>query len=568
VINIKKEILNLIRIYDLSRNDINTIFFTLLSITIIELLGLGVIVVALNYISSQEVFIFNVEVSNVEKIIYSLTFLLLLFIGKLFILRKLFKTQMSQVYSIYKRTFHNAISKYFTSDYMITKTYKEDNIKKILTIELLLGTYSIYSFVSFLTSLITIIVIVLFSIFYNGYLSIIIFSSLFIMYYPFINYIKNKNLDYGKRREETQSILFEETSDSISAFREIILNNISTKFINTIDSNNEKFVDAVVNSKIVSFLPKYYIEILIVLFLLFYSLASFILEIPSDKMIEVLIVYLTILYKISATAGTLTASFTDFIFYKASNDKVLDFLNLITSNQKLYKANNDKEFKKIEFKKIEFKNVNFKYDKNDIFVNNINLDINESDHIMIVGKSGSGKSTFVDLISGLISPSNGEIIYNKKNEKISISNIAYMSQHSFIFNDSVKNNVVLFEQHYDNNLLNEAIKYSMFSIPNYYNEVNEFICGDNGNNLSGGQKQRLAIARVIYYIMKNNINLIILDEMTSALDSRTEKQVMENIMKVCSDKTLVFITHNDSLSEYFNYKINFSSDAIIIKEEV
>ena len=134
MINIKKEILNLIRIYDLSRNDINTIFFTLLSITIIELLGLGVIVVALNYISSQEVFIFNVEVSNVEKIIYSLTFLLLLFIGKLFILRKLFKTQMSQVYSIYKRTFHNAISKYFTSDYMITKTYKEDNIKKILTI--------------------------------------------------------------------------------------------------------------------------------------------------------------------------------------------------------------------------------------------------------------------------------------------------------------------------------------------------------------------------------------------------------------------------------------------------
>ena len=223
---------------------------------------------------------------------------------------------------------------------------------------------------------------------------------------------------------------------------------------------------------------------------------------------------------------------------------------------------NKKKFKKpllknisktnsVNFEYLKLSNISFKFNKSEVnLIQNLNLKVNKNDKIAIYGESGAGKSTLLDLMTGILLPTFGEIKSNNKINSLSKQHLelfSYVPQKYFIFNDSIKNNIILYKK-YNENLFNEALKISMLEsqIAKFKKGANHPI-GDGGLALSGGQKQRLVIARALY----SNKEIIILDEATSGLDPKTELRIINNLIKL-KNKTIILVSHNKNIVKKFN----------------
>ena len=222
---------------------------------------------------------------------------------------------------------------------------------------------------------------------------------------------------------------------------------------------------------------------------------------------------------------------------------------------------------------LEFKNVSFAYDtnKNDYIIENINLKIKKGEKILIIGKTGSGKSTFIDIIMGFLSPTKGEIfIDNKKLSNNQTSNlmrswqnsIALVPQEIFIKTANFIQNIGTSQQYKEINTKRviEAAKKAaihdfIITYPNkYHHHIDE-----RGISLSGGQRQRIGLARAFY----KSREILILDESTSALDFNTSKKVMDSIKKFKKDITIIEISHNPNNQLIFDRVFEIKNKSII-----
>ena len=218
----------------------------------------------------------------------------------------------------------------------------------------------------------------------------------------------------------------------------------------------------------------------------------------------------------------------------------------------------DKEnSKKIEINegKIQFKDIYFKYNSNEENVlNNINLEFKGGKMTALVGHSGSGKSTILNLIPRFYQPKNGDIIidgqsiYETTLESLR-KNISLVSQETTLFDDTIKNNIKYANENASDEEIYEAAKLSnsydfIENLPNKF----ETIIGENGVRLSGGEKQRISIARAM--IKKSEI--ILLDEATSSLDSETERKIQEALKLLVKNKTTIVIAHRLSTIQNSN----------------
>jgi ABC-type multidrug transport system fused ATPase/permease subunit len=197
-------------------------------------------------------------------------------------------------------------------------------------------------------------------------------------------------------------------------------------------------------------------------------------------------------------------------------------------------------------KKIELQNVSFSYGETNV-LKNINLHIKRNETIAFVGKSGSGKTTLVNLICGLLLPERGEISADDFNyQQLDINSlqkrIGYITQEPVIFNDSIYNNVTFWASKTTENIARfekaiqkAAIAQFIVSLPEKENTQ----LGNNGINLSGGQKQRISIARELF----KDIDILIMDEATSSLDSETEKIIQDQIEALHGNYTILIIAH-------------------------
>ena len=194
-------------------------------------------------------------------------------------------------------------------------------------------------------------------------------------------------------------------------------------------------------------------------------------------------------------------------------------------------------------KEISFNNVSFKYNQEQV-LENISFKIKKGETVAIVGHSGAGKSTIADLLIRFYDVVEGSInIDNINIKKINLSQLrnlmGLVTQDSILFNDTVINNIA-FGVEIDNSQVLESSKMANADefIQNLDEKYETFI-GDAGNKLSGGEKQRLSIARAIY----KNPEILILDEATSSLDTKSEKAVQEALNRLMKNRTSLVIAH-------------------------
>jgi ABC-type bacteriocin/lantibiotic exporter with double-glycine peptidase domain len=226
------------------------------------------------------------------------------------------------------------------------------------------------------------------------------------------------------------------------------------------------------------------------------------------------------------------------------------FINLRNFLKYKFIVNKKSEFKKIKMQKNSYfniSNLSFKYqNRNDYLLKNINYKKKLPIFLGILGPSGSGKSTLIDLIMGLVKPTNGGVYINNKNVfslgKRWMSNISYVGQNIFLLDDSIKNNITFGEEEFDQELFSKVIK--VVKLDKFIKSLPEkefSIIGENGKFVSGGQVQRIAIARALY----KNKPILILDEATNSIDLNTEKKIISNIKKL-NKSIFIFITHQMS----------------------
>ena len=263
--------------------------------------------------------------------------------------------------------------------------------------------------------------------------------------------------------------------------------------------------------------------------------------------------------------NTLTiSSFLVIYLYKDRVQGLLRYIALVLELMKRFNLSCDRvfdiidnnKFKKEEFgsfskKKLDgelsFKNVSFSYDGSKDVLKDVSFDIKKNETISFVGKSGSGKSTILSLLSGLykVEDGYGEVLIDdiniKEYDRDSIrNNISVVTQNPYIFNMSIRDNLKLVDPHLTDKKMKEVCEIASLNefidtLPDKY----DTLVGEGGLTLSGGQRQRLAIARAL--LKKSNI--ILLDEATSALDNETQNEIKKAISNMKGSYTIIIVAH-------------------------
>ena len=246
---------------------------------------------------------------------------------------------------------------------------------------------------------------------------------------------------------------------------------------------------------------------------------------------------------------------------KASLERIS---KLLETEIEVKDADNVKDIEQIKGE-IEFRNLTFRYMGAEYdALKNVSFKINQGENVGIIGKTGSGKTTIVDLILRTYNVENGTIFIDGNDiNEIPIKTLrrycAYVPQDNFLFSDTIENNIAFASDNEDVFSVEEASR-----LADIHSNIEEFsnkyktILGERGVTVSGGQKQRISIARAI---MKN-APILILDDSVSAVDTKTEKIILENLKNVRSNKTTILIAHRISTIEKMD-KIIFIEDGEI-----
>ncbi len=211
---------------------------------------------------------------------------------------------------------------------------------------------------------------------------------------------------------------------------------------------------------------------------------------------------------------------------------------------------------------IQFKNVTFTYDDTNIIaLQNISFTVKKGETLAILGKTGSGKSTVLSLLTRMYDIKNGNILIDGKDiDKVNLYNlrdsIGIVPQDAFLFSDTIKNNIKFGKENATDDEVFTAAKQAVVhdNIMNFNNQY-ETILGERGITLSGGQKQRVSIARAII----KDPEILLFDDCLSAVDTETEEQILNNLLKITKDKTTIIVSHRVSSAK--------NADKIIILEE-
>jgi subfamily B ATP-binding cassette protein MsbA len=282
----------------------------------------------------------------------------------------------------------------------------------------------------------------------------------------------------------------------------------------------------------------------------------------SNLSAEEFIGYILIFSQIIPPAKSLTNSFYHIQKGSASAERVCEILdaeNNITENVdaiKIEKLNHE----------IKFQNVHFSYEEKKI-LNNINFSVKKGDMIAIVGSSGSGKSTIADLLARFYDVNDGKILIDNHNlkdlSKKSLRDLfGIVSQESILFNDTIYNNIKIGKLNATEEEIKEVAKianahdFIMNTKEGYYTKI-----GERGNKLSGGEKQRISIARAIL----KNPQILILDEATSSLDTKSEKLIQNALEKLMKNRTSLVIAHRLSTIQNANEIIVINNGEIVEK---
>ena len=324
--------------------------------------------------------------------------------------------------------------------------------------------------------------------------------------------------------------------------------------------NKEKYVEKIFkqnideiekNHLIVFFLnamPRLFLEVISVVAIVVISTISVFMYASTASMIPLIALLAVSAVRLIPAFGAIAMSLTTIRAKIPAFDFVSKEISELENTNIILNQENEKEIK--FFKDIHVKKVNFRYPNTNAYsIIDFNLSINSGKKIGFIGSSGAGKSTFVNLLLGLLQPTDGKILIDGKDISENLRNwqsqIGYVSQDIYLLDDTIRNNIAFGQSSTSINseYLLSAIKTAQ--LENFVNSLpngEETIIGNRGVRISGGQKQRIGIARALY----NKPRVLIFDEATSSLDLENERKIMDKIYQSNKELTFIIISHRNN----------------------
>ena len=396
--------------------------------------------------------------------------------------------------------------------------------------------------------------------------TLIVFTYYIIIFFIFKKILSNFSFRYGEITNLSSNEINLTIINTYKNFTQIILRKLKKNFLALIS----KFVNKFSYSRlIISFIKSntkqlFEISIIFFIFLLFGLFNSFTFY-STEEIISLFIIFIVAAYRILPQINNLVASLIkikNFQFPFQIIDEQIQFFN--TEYKKIDFLSNRED--KLNFdESLKLKSISFNYEGNNINIfEDLDLTLKKKETLGIVGRNGSGKTTMVKILLGLIKPNKGNLLIDNKiikykNIDIYQNFFSYLSQENLFIPGTIKENVAFGEHNIDEKKLHYALKVTncLEFIEKLENGIDHKIIED-GKNFSIGQLQRLALARAIYF----DNQILILDEPTSALDEVSEKNFLNLINDLKDKKTIIIISHKketlkncDNIYEISNKKL-------------
>jgi ABC-type multidrug transport system fused ATPase/permease subunit len=363
--------------------------------------------------------------------------------------------------------------------------------------------------------------------------------------YSLIFYFTRNYLNFlGKNNLKNNELRFKSISEAFGAIKEVKVEGLEQSYIKLFSKPAQAYHRNTASSQLVGQLPRFFLEaiafggiLLIILYIISKS-GSF------NSAIPIISLYVLAGYRMLPALQQIYAALSQLTFVGPSIDKLHDdFKNL-----KLININQDQSVFPLN-KTINLKNINYNYPNTSrTALKDINLIISAKSTIGFVGTTGSGKTTIVDIILGLLEAQKGTLevdgkTITRQNSRSWQRSIGYVPQHIYLSDDTIAANIAFGVEPKD--IDQEAVE-KVCKIANLHNFVIDELpkqyqttTGERGVRLSGGQRQRIGIARALYH----NPKVLILDEATSALDNKSEKVVMDAVNNLNKEITIILIAH-------------------------
>jgi len=392
------------------------------------------------------------------------------------------------------------------------------------------------------------------------------FGLLYFAIIQYYNSVLKKNSQIAAFQTSNLIRLLKETLDGI---REVILNNSQNFLIDVYTENDYKLRSAQARIGVIAVFPRFMIESLGLFGIAMFSL--YLIEKGDGTLGSAIPSLALIAMAIQRLLPLGQQIYNGWATIIGSADSVDDILNVILAS-KVTPENFHEELQPLPFNhKISIKNLSYSYTKSTPFIKDVNLEIPQGSKVGIFGTTGSGKSTFMDLLMGFLAPDLGKIFIddiplNQNNTRAWQQNIAHVPQKIFIQDSTIGLNIAMSQidgAPPDESALEEAsAKADMLKFVNSSPKGFNQKVGENGELLSGGQIQRIGIARALY---KRRAKLIVLDEPTSSLDESTEDRIIETIHSLQDDCTVFIISHSKKVIEECDIKIELENGQFTIK---
>ena len=537
-------------------------FFILLFITSIvsflDLVGIGAILPVLivladpSFVESKYIIMLlkNFSFLNEENfILYSITFLFLIFFIKTTVSIVLNFIRYKVLFGFYTKISNRLMGNYLNlpySKFIQLKVYEKSNVIKTEVEYFVMGVLD--PFLLIILETFTILLIFGFLLYYDAESAIKVTISISTVMFVLLYFFGKKLKKLGVNRLGLNNSLQQQIYQGLQGIKDIKLASKENNFMEKFSGITSLWSQVMGSIHSWQNITRHILELITISTFVFLSLIGIYNEQEFSDLIILLGIFAAAAFRIMPSLNRIITSYNSIKAVRPVIDSIYKDINLdelvSIKKNKIYDISQN-------IQSIEINNLNFKFptSKNPI-IKDLNLKIKKGEYIGIFGKSGTGKTTFVDLFSGLLTLDSGSIKFDDKDISIHKAlwrkNISYVPQSIYLNDESIKENIAFgkkLEEIDSAKIIQSLEDARLLEFVNSLDRGVDTLVGENGINLSGGQIQRLGIARALY----RNAQVLIFDESTNSLDLQTENEFMDTVNKIKGDRTILFISHKISI---------------------